>query len=680
VEGNLAYISSTGGLRILDVTDPAYPTQLGILSGEYSRVSVSGNLAYLCAGTSGVAIVDVSDSFDPVLLSSFDTDHVAQAALAQDNYLFIADGLTGLIVMDVSDPSTPFRVATLGLADQSWDLALQGDYAYIPTHSAGLSVVDISNPLDPVLVSTLGGFALAKAVELSGDLAYVADNAGGMMIVDISDPVNLVVQSELAIPGWINDIVVQEGGYAFAANSYPDRMGLELIDVSDPEDPHLVGFAEEYYGCFQVSLGGEFVYSACGLAGLNIYDISNTSSAGALNFTDVPGGCVDIDLNGNLALIAGGDSFGSSTGGLQVLDISNPQSPELLGSVYIPEYAAQVVSEGTYAYVIDSYDNNGLIIVDIENPSDPVILSSFPTNSRVSGLDKQGDLVFLGVGADGLRIVDVSNPMNPVLVGFFPEHWASDLRVQGDYVYVLLPAVSNLLIVDISYPANPVQAGLLGFSGYPSNLEVVNDRVYMAMSWNGLSIVDVSNPAAPALLSNIDLPGQAIHVVLDSWLAYVSCTFGGLQIVDVSDDMNPSVLGMNPTADSAFSAEVGEGVIYMGDWWSGVHCILPQCLDETGAQWDPAPPSHRLNIYPNPFNPKTHLTVSLESASKLEMGIFDLAGRKVKTFSTKRLEAGEHLFIWDGCDDSGRRLASGVYLARSKVATGTVQRKVVLLK
>ncbi|MDO9171769.1 MAG: FlgD immunoglobulin-like domain containing protein [bacterium] len=67
---------------------------------------------------------------------------------------------------------------------------------------------------------------------------------------------------------------------------------------------------------------------------------------------------------------------------------------------------------------------------------------------------------------------------------------------------------------------------------------------------------------------------------------------------------------------------------------------------------------------PNPFNPSTTLRFELDRAGRVELEIFDLAGRRVRTLVRRGFPAGTHAVEWDGCDGGGSALPSGVYLVR----------------
>jgi len=103
----------------------------------------------------------------------------------------------------------------------------------------------------------------------------------------------------------------------------------------------------------------------------------------------------------------------------------------------------------------------------------------------------------------------------------------------------------------------------------------------------------------------------------------------------------------------------------------------------TGGPGTGAPPAARplsLSAAPNPFNPAVTLSFELPEAGPVELAIFDVRGRRVKTLLRERMEAGSWSCRWEGRDEKGHACASGVYLARVSGAAGARSRKLVLLK
>jgi CubicO group peptidase (beta-lactamase class C family) len=102
---------------------------------------------------------------------------------------------------------------------------------------------------------------------------------------------------------------------------------------------------------------------------------------------------------------------------------------------------------------------------------------------------------------------------------------------------------------------------------------------------------------------------------------------------------------------------------------------------ETGAARLPKAYSLEQNS-PNPFNPSTTIsyTVPEENRDFVTMKVYDLRGRLVRTLIDKIAEAGSYSVFWDGTDESGCKVASGVYLYRMKAGDFVQTRKMVILK
>lgn len=83
---------------------------------------------------------------------------------------------------------------------------------------------------------------------------------------------------------------------------------------------------------------------------------------------------------------------------------------------------------------------------------------------------------------------------------------------------------------------------------------------------------------------------------------------------------------------------------------------------------------------PNPFNPSTMIGYQLAEAGYVRMAVYNVLGQEVRVLVNERMEAGSFTATWDGRDDLGRRVASGVYLYRIQAGGFTAVRRMLLLK
>ena len=84
--------------------------------------------------------------------------------------------------------------------------------------------------------------------------------------------------------------------------------------------------------------------------------------------------------------------------------------------------------------------------------------------------------------------------------------------------------------------------------------------------------------------------------------------------------------------------------------------------------------------YPNPFNSTTQIKFSLEKQSNVNITVYDLTGQKVRTLLDAKLNLGEYRVVWDGRDDWGMPVSSGIYLYRMKADNYSELRKMILSK
>lgn len=98
---------------------------------------------------------------------------------------------------------------------------------------------------------------------------------------------------------------------------------------------------------------------------------------------------------------------------------------------------------------------------------------------------------------------------------------------------------------------------------------------------------------------------------------------------------------------------------------------------------DDAPPAYgvsALSSYPNPFNPTTSIRFDVSPAQRIDLAVFDVRGRLVRTLASGPASEGPHEVSWDGYDNGGHLAASGVYYMRLVGEHNTLTRKLVLLK
>jgi flagellar hook assembly protein FlgD len=85
--------------------------------------------------------------------------------------------------------------------------------------------------------------------------------------------------------------------------------------------------------------------------------------------------------------------------------------------------------------------------------------------------------------------------------------------------------------------------------------------------------------------------------------------------------------------------------------------------------------------FPNPFNPSTTVAFDLAKPAMVRIGIYDVSGRLVRTLINRSMEAGSHDVGWNGTNNAGTGVPSGMYFYRMTTSDGfTATRKMILLR
>jgi len=83
---------------------------------------------------------------------------------------------------------------------------------------------------------------------------------------------------------------------------------------------------------------------------------------------------------------------------------------------------------------------------------------------------------------------------------------------------------------------------------------------------------------------------------------------------------------------------------------------------------------------PNPFNPSTKIQFELPRAGHIRLTVFNVLGQTVRTLCDEKLPGGKHSVIFDGKNNNGGKIASGIYFYRLEAGDFTQSKKMILLK
>ncbi len=143
------------------------------------------------------------------------------------------------------------------------------------------------------------------------------------------------------------------------------------------------------------------------------------------------------------------------------------------------------------------------------------------------------------------------------------------------------------------------------------------------------------------------------------------------------------VAGYTRSINFPFTAGVPDSIV-VGDEGIVLSFSVDQIPTAVGnaapEQIVPPRPANTLRVQPTPFNPTTTVRFTLTKTAKVDLAIFDIAGRRVASLIAGPRPAGPHSAIWDGKNDHGEPVGSGTYFVTLHVENDRLNRKIVLLR
>lgn len=207
----------------------------------------------------------------------------------------------------------------------------------------------------------------------------------------------------------------------------------------------------------------------------------------------------------------------------------------------------------------------------------------------------------------------------------------------------------------------------------------------------GNGITGTSNDWVLGIFPLGDYAGQtaqlAVRYVTDGALSYPGLYADDFYPVETFE--NEVILGSDITGTEFLVTGHQNGSYYYlarardaEDQWSGYSNREVAIVSSPTGTDNPARPL-KLSLaqnYPNPFNPQTAISLTVPEKEFIELAVYNILGSKVRSLMEGDIDAGEHTVVFDGRDDSGNPVSAGVYFYRLKSPSGTLTKKMILLK
>ena len=494
--------SNTGSLICLDISNPAAPSEGGvIIDSEVVKVfSVHDNYGIAFTAQDSVIIFDLSRPLQPQRVSSFYQELFSTPYFIGNR----AYCLTGrMLVYDVSDMANWCKLSDSFHMEYYTGTLFYPPYIIKPALNGKVYVFNISDGSKVTPLGEVSVLAAIKQIKAAGCCLYTLDDkatltrvrcTNGILAQDGARPFRQYGSTTLAG-------LQIEGDRGYVAESYYGHM--HEIDLRTPELDILRSW---YFGDLRIC-SFVVVWPYAYIRSNNdfrIYDISNPPQTTLLgSIAGLNGIDSDIFIKGHYAYL-------DVQKNLYIIDISNPLEPVQAGTFTDNVNIRDMAMAGDHIYLSDVYGGKKIRSVNISNPAAPTAEGIF--NDRIYGTAVTTDerYVYVAGGMYGLKVLDFSAPMAPTLAaGYYREYLEmSDIAVTRQYIYVLdkyrgvMQFRNNLMSsVSCEVPARPDVFALL--PNYPN-------------PFNALTTLSFTLPREERVtLSIYNLLGQTVVKLVD---------------------------------------------------------------------------------------------------------------------------------------------------------------------
>jgi len=222
--------------------------------------------------------------------------------------------------------------------------------------------------------------------------------------------------------------------------------------------------------------------------------------------------------------------------GLEVVDVSHPSTPRLVGFIGLDGYSHKVVVRKKTAYVTSGF--YGLHIIDISAPAHPRLISTF------QAYPPPGDDVIDQVSSTSDGIVDStddygdereSSGRGDVSVSWedlVRDEGALDVAIHGHMAYIAYGS-AGVVMVDVSDPAKPRKISELHVEKMAESIFFHHDTLYVTTGLNGLRLIDVTRPSLPKPIGGILTKCYPKDVAVFSKQIFIADGFCGIKGLSV---------------------------------------------------------------------------------------------------------------------------------------------------
>ncbi len=518
---------------------------------------------------------------------------------------------------------------------------------------------------------------------------------------------------------------------------FASRNKISFWNIADPENPFFIALYESENSQSYTApyITDDYKLITASNTKISIIDISNPNSAELIT-------TIEFINNFTAFVISCGDYVYTSDlfyGGFKIFKFENNELN------FIKKYGNPCLDRGYCKNncLINPYrHNHGISIWSVEDPFNPVKIDADFGNDKLKDAKICRDYLTCRSYQDSeLYVYDISDINNPELIRTIDLRNFCEIQLHmfkeyidsgQNYLYIADIYQNRLLKYNIEdgelLLTENLPFGLLdfafkddtGYAMYPNynkrdllvypdladdNFEYIlkeevidsykasylsiEDNFLIAQNHPGDKVIflDISNPYNPVYqfeLADLEY-GNSVPVYFKEHVFYNQCFKYNIYNIDSTSS---GIIGYDESFDcNAYG--ISSLIPYSCDGFDYLFVPRREYFEVYKVTFDSENKEENIyelkplsmSNYPNPFNPETSISFSLPSAGKVNLAVYNTKGQKVKTMTDDVYEKGLHSVIWNGKDETGNAVSSGVYFYRLNLDGKTVKtNKCLLLK
>ncbi len=685
IDSGIVYLASGDSLQIFSIEDPQNPTLLSNTMVSANGVALIDSFLFV-GGDDNTVIFNIADPSTPDRVNAINSGRVRSIQI-YNNYAYIATDQYpnyGILVYDISDPLDPqyINIMETKIVDGNSTtflnptiFAIQDDYIYVPCSGMDTYFIigNISDPQNPVVKSQylyvenlyMNISSITTIPNYIATTIPWGSNAG-LTLFDVSDSQNPIHASNYQEPVNLTSMVAS--GDTLFVSSFEGLWIYKFTNFEEP-DPELIGKTREFGEYIRMEKRGPYLY-AIKDSSISILDVNDLNNIALVHKTKLGQSTralqvVDNDVYVITGIEQPGFLYHSN------VNLEAPETIEFKSIHDLPgdgqDFVVNADSMVAYIAYFTDNDNHGIEVLDISNPDTTELLQTVPTQGKVTSICMNDSLVVAASLDPELIAFGVQNQPNPNFRNKSKN--ISTVNSEGNYKYYL-----EIFKIGFDIHFRSSQTDFLveeNQRAYNSALAIKSTNegeglITDIMFWNGLLVYSMG--------------------YVDPGLYFVAYDYYVLTTLAICSSYMPAMLTPMAnmysmfaylwfSIDGSYYHVYGDVYGYMGLYMQYAWLTFVTSVESDNVDIH-LPTMYNLSQnYPNPFNPTTSIEFTVTKQELVTLEIFDIQGRLVQTLANQEFSPGTYTRTFDA-----KGLASGVYFYRIKTGNFTAEKKMLLVR